>query len=1248
MHTNDKTFLAATRYKVVKVWNVRDEFTKIVSVTPWRRKPNTDGGIFDGEEATEDVRANDSNTSFLYLRGDWYDSPVRYDDTLNIVSPSNQFLTTFDSLPLVLHTSPPHLSTPDDLLLILHPDRIIAPSYISEHTQCKRRAVVKNKLKGAAFSKNRSAALGDFRHRYFQSGMEGKDISEKSMLGFARDIVKSNTETIIATDMTEDETIVEITNTRPQIDKFCDTYAGFVNDVAPAKRPGQLLKGVTPREDVFFQATGVFAIEEEAFLPDLGMKGFVDVTLEAELTSSNPTFDGNKKTCLFPLELKTGHKQEVRNQHTAQLSLYTLLLQAVHGRVSKKSYQSTSGAGIKTGANAGLLSPETVSTDTSSEAPPPTPMETVLQTSYTPGARRSWQKGAVSNFGAGTGGMLLYLNDKGFEARHVKPDIAELKTLFSIRNEFSYNLKLAEKPRGVGEALDVGATVLPKIDTPVGLCKNCFSNTECMLYRRVEMEVGGNVDDGGAEHGEMIKGFTAHLSSVHLQYFHEWDRMLDLELSETNVNIVKTWLVPAIEREANTGRTIANMVWKNYRQELNYHNNKTTYVVLHFERSQRLTLPTPLSQREKRYSLTNLLVDVGNRVVVSSDHFITSEGTERSGTRRQQLHIVKGDVVKITDASISIKCALNEYERMSNLHAAWGEKEGNALRFRLDVDEYATSGGALRQNLIDLCKNKSEMEWLRKMVVDCEAPKFKDVDSSRMFTGSADGRPHGVHGCDMDSLMMEFYDLNVDQQNAVNKIVHAEDYTIIQGLPGTGKTSTVAYVVRLLVARGLRVLVTSYTHAAVDNLLLNLKGYGVGTGEGMGDMLRIGSEFSVHKDCLDLMPKKIASDMYGVVSEDDVDDTGDSSAANDVVVSSDVLMRVMQDAKVVGVTSLTAPKSPLLTGQSFDVVIVDEAGQITQPAILGSLAKANMFVLVGDHMQLPPLVRDTTAKDAGYDVSLLRRLAENVPSSVAQLALQYRMHEDIVYLCNIIAYEGALKCGNEQVRTGIITYGDGKKGWVQREPVKSGGLMATIHGLKKDWLATCLKEENVVTFLDTDNLGLDLEKFGANNSGRKQRGTSNLVNPTETELVRGIVKALHESCEFDLKDVGVISHYRSQVRALRSDEYLLECIDDKRLEVATIDTYQGRDKRVIIVSFVRSNEEGSGGELLRDFRRINVAISRAKVKLVLIGSRKTLAKGSECMASLLKGMDVRGWIHEVKEKKKEEKEGMDALGLLAE
>lgn len=188
----------------------------------------------------------------------------------------------------------------------------------------------------------------------------------------------------------------------------------------------------------------------------------------------------------------------------------------------------------------------------------------------------------------------------------------------------------------------------------------------------------------------------------------------------------------------------------------------------------------------------------------------------------------------------------------------------------------------------------------------------------------------------------------------------AKDYALIQGLPGTGKTSTIAFVVRLLAAHGKRILITSYTHAAVDNLMLKLMESGVASTSGNlpPPLVRVGRKSACHPSVHSILVPTIAA------AKDVHRGDGNGDCVHDLP-SPDSLSDVISSAQIVGVSALTVPRSSLLIGQHFDIVIVDEAGQISQPAILGALMAADSFVLVGDHMQLPPLVTSEVAEKGG-------------------------------------------------------------------------------------------------------------------------------------------------------------------------------------------------------------------------------------------------------------------------------------------
>jgi DNA replication ATP-dependent helicase Dna2 len=372
-----------------------------------------------------------------------------------------------------------------------------------------------------------------------------------------------------------------------------------------------------------------------------------------------------------------------------------------------------------------------------------------------------------------------------------------------------------------------------------------------------------------------------------------------------------------------------------------------------------------------------------------------------------------------------------------------------------------------------------------------------------------------------------------------SQVVTAKNYSIIQGFPGTGKTSTIVFIARLMMAMGKRVLVTSYTHSAVDNILLKLVGGSAHRhGSYTTDVVRVGRKHSVHPALHRYLTSDLASEMdqqeglrTGSLASD-----GDTNADKNPSIAN--LHKVISSAKVVGVSALTVPKSPLLIGQKFDLVIVDEAGQISQPAIIGALLAAESFVLVGDHEQLPPLVQSDVAEKAGecyyyyfttlllesflinkvigYSISMLKRLADEHPNAVAQLTLQYRMHEDICLLPNLLVYKGGLKCANDDVKSKKLRLNSFPRSLKTIIKPNNKGL---------GWLLPVLNPNKPVVFVNTDNIGQDLEFCGKGGNRSSSRG---LVNDTELELSRFVVNGLLV-CGLPPSSVGIISPYRAQV-----------------------------------------------------------------------------------------------------------------------
>jgi DNA replication ATP-dependent helicase Dna2 len=244
---------------------------------------------------------------------------------------------------------------------------------------------------------------------------------------------------------------------------------------------------------------------------------------------------------------------------------------------------------------------------------------------------------------------------------------------------------------------------------------------------------------------------------------------------------------------------------------------------------------------------------------------------------------------------------------------------------------------------------------------------------------------------------------------------------------------------------------------------------------------------------------------------------------------------------------------------------------------------------------------------------MLMALAEKYPESVAQLTIQYRMHQNICELSNIIAYEGKLKCANQAIALQTLDF-------------KSSSL--SVLETSKQWLRQTLDPSRAVIFMDTDkSVGNDdngMESFQAFEHTIDRRDGGSIVNTTEAQLVRLVVDSLLD-CGLDASSIGVISPFRAQLRLL-NEKHGFGTKSENKVEISTIDRFQGRDKDVVIISFVRSNAKGKVGKLLQDFRRLNVAVSRAKCKVVMIGSFSTLYKGSDVLRPVLALVRDNKWI----------------------
>ncbi|WP_327052335.1 AAA domain-containing protein [Halomicrococcus gelatinilyticus] len=376
-----------------------------------------------------------------------------------------------------------------------------------------------------------------------------------------------------------------------------------------------------------------------------------------------------------------------------------------------------------------------------------------------------------------------------------------------------------------------------------------------------------------------------------------------------------------------------------------------------------------------------------------------------------------------------------------------------------------------------------------------------------------------------------FIDNNESQNAAVELAVTAEDCALVHGPPGTGKTYTIARTIRALVERGDRVLLSAFTNRAVDNALESLRE------QGFEDVVRVGTETGVREDMQDLRLERGG-------------DPGERVAE-------------LRDASVVAATTATCG-SRVMREQEFDVALVDEASQLTEPATLAAVNLADRFVLVGDHHQLPPVVRsegeaaDGTGDDdpgtADLSRSLFQRLVERYPDASVMLERQYRMAQRIQAFSSREFYDGALRPANGETAA-------------QRLAALPGVDANSLGGLA-----------DPVTFVDP--------------AGETVGNT----NPTEAERVREVVERFVEA-GVDREDVGVIAPFRAQVAEISRR------VPDA-VTVDTVDRFQGSSKEVIVVSFVATGDLDS--PIFEDYRRVNVALTRAKKALVLVGDEAAL------------------------------------------
>jgi DNA replication ATP-dependent helicase Dna2 len=689
-------------------------------------------------------------------------------------------------------------------------------------------------------------------------------------------------------------------------------------------------------------------------------------------------------------------------------------------------------------------------------------------------------------------------------------------------------------------------------------CTRCYAKTPCLIYHKL-------TEDGDGETSALGEDFdtsVGHLNDGDRDFFRKWDGLLTKEEG----NLVKfrreLWTLLSNEREA-LGRCFGDVVLDT--RAVYEEDTATKINRYHYTFVKRNALPG--------FSFAESQISVGEPIVVSDEkgHFALANGyvvhTNSSHIKvavDRKLHNARSRTVgfdAITNQSFRGIMEVDKGEP-----AALEDPE-EQLVYRIDRDEFSNGMAIVRNNLICMMdKDLFQARQLRRLIVEREAPAFKTTSLADSISD-----PMG---------------LNVDQRQAIDKVMSAKDYALVLGMPGTGKTTTIAHIIRALVAQGKSVLLTSYTHTAVDNILLKIRDDNI-------RVLRIGATAKIHPDVQNFAD-------LAAIPKSTIEELKDS----------------YEKPQVVATTCLGVNHN-IFNHRIFDYCIVDEASQITLPVCLGPIRMARTFILVGDHFQLPPLVQNKAAQEGGLDVSLFKLLSDAQPDSVVNLEHQYRMCEEIMLLSNTLIYSGRLKCGTPQVaaRSLVIPNINALEQYHTEGKGHSLSQRETCPGISNGpcWLRDLLEPSAKTRLVNTDPIGPAALEIAQGNR---------VVNHMEVFLCSQLVESFIAS-GIPARNIGVITFYRSQLSLLRQS--LRRYTPD--LEMHTTDKFQGRDKEVVILSCVRSNAENNVGELLRDWRRVNVAFTRAQTKLLVVGSRSTLRDGNDLLRKYVRLVEGKDWVY---------------------
>ncbi|QRV93352.1 DNA replication ATP-dependent helicase Dna2 [Ceratobasidium sp. AG-Ba] len=1126
----------------------------------------------------------------IILKDDWVTTRLRIGDLVNVLGDLTELPQRFkpSSSQKLVPTSTITISSQQNTLVV-HPDLLLPITSISNASICPRKPLLTmlvptptfppslaplpslfnpgpetselDQSSGKLDKSQEPLIWGTLLHEVVQDCLATGTWSKAGISAAIRRVLRNpaSLSQLFRVDKSLKEAADELTMRAGGLEGFARKY---ISGAVPPEEKKE-------KEEV--EITGLHTVEEEIWSTAWGLRGKIDAAVEAVVDEPPAETKGISRSASAGSSSQGARNLAPsgvpRSKSSVEPRAKPLVSQLGPSAVKKERVKGGLADAIKRGLVQGPSSTQTTWT-----------MPFEIKTGRTVGGMEHRAQTMLytiliaERYGVETPTGILYYTQKD-EIIQVHPARNELRGLIMGRNELAASImhrraledpetptEDVEQPKLEEPSLEDTRFLPPPIDED-HQCTRCYARDACTLYRAA-------VEGLPPSPVPKLKDKTSHLTPAQAEFFARWETLIALEEQDMVRFRKELWTMGAEKRE-KLGRCFARMIpgpCEKHEGKYVYSFTRAPPVEDAIAPVIDLTAQSEAPKTPQKLRPTSSIIDL---TTPPAPRYRIGDQVKYSFGSVESLlngHIVKGDAV-----TISLEPGLLAFARgyviditTDNITVIFDQElplEGVAIRrhaktmngpiaFRIDLDDYSGGMARLRSNLAAMFYNPGDERRLR-LVVDLASPRFRDAQDDEPVPAFRERN------------------LNPNQLAALKLVLRAQDYSLVLGMPGTGKTTMVAELIRELVRRGKSVLLTSYTHSAVDTILLKLLDADFG-------ILRLGNVDKIH-----LEARKFALDTKNPPE------------------TLEALERILLRPPVVATTCLSI-EHPLFARRTFDYCIVDEASQITLPTCVGPLRFAETFVLVGDHFQLPPLVKSKEARRGGMDVSLFRRLSDAHPEAVVDLALQYRMNEEIMTLSNHLIYGNRLRCGNEQVANQAL--------FLARESLGQPWHATCGSGPNLDcWLDELVDPRCKVRFVDTDELPARNTVVG-----------SLVQNDIEAELVAQTVESL---IRLGVKpsQIGIISVYRQQIKLLA---HILQAHDG--VEILTADRSQGRDKDCIIISMVRSNEDGNIGDLLKDWRRLNVSFTRARSKLIIFGSRSTL-KCDQLLEQFFELVDENHW-----------------------